>query len=93
MHNSTGLPSVGDMGDTQGTWFLQYLLGGTSCLETGKCPNHLIFSSGSYNDSMPADILGKHVCYIGIRDQNPLEKVLQKEGGKGSWQDSRSSLQ
>lgn len=31
---------------------------------------------------MPADILGKHVCYIGIRDQNPLEKVLLKKGGK-----------
>lgn len=41
------------------------------------------FPSGSFNDSVPAYFLGKQVCYIGMRNQIPLEKVLLKDGVSG----------
>lgn len=46
-----------------------------------------IFSSGSLSYSM-----GEQVGYIGIRDPNPLAKVLLKEEGHSSCQDTRFSL-
>lgn len=48
--------------------------------EASQCLHHLGFSSGSLNNSMPTD-LGKHVGYVGMRDQNTVEKALPKEWG------------
>lgn len=39
-----------------------------------------MFSSGSLNNSTPK-YLGKHDSYVGIREQNTVEKALLKEWG------------
>ena len=83
MQSSKEPPGASDMDDTQGSWFLQYLLGGTSWLETSHQEVFFFFPSGSFNDSVPAYFLGKQVCYIGMRNQIPLEKVLLKDGVSG----------
>lgn len=91
MHIQRELPLTGRMvwitlkkaGPWKTSWVVHHTAQEEPAFETGKCLNHSIFSWGSFNDSMPTYFLGKHDCYIGIRDQNTPEKDSLKEWGAG----------